>query len=161
MISVNNRIRALKIRSKILSGISVPLLLLVIVGGVGTWSLLSIKDSVNWVNHTHKVLKSGDSIVGAAVNMETGMRGFMLAGKDEFLELYNGGQKVFNAEISALKNTVSDNPPQVARLEKAEKTISAWIANVTEPMIAMRRTVGAGATMNDVASLVGEAKGKT
>ena len=91
MISVNNRIRALKIRSKILSGISVPLLLLVIVGGVGTWSLLSIKDSVNWVNHTHKVLKSGDSIVGAAVNMESGMRGFMLAGKDEFLEPYNGG----------------------------------------------------------------------
>jgi methyl-accepting chemotaxis protein len=161
MKNIRARFRSMKIRSKVLTGIAIPLFILLTVGGVSSWSLLALKDSVNWVNHTHKVLKAGDQIVGAAVNMETGMRGFMLAGKDEFLEPYNGGQKVFTAEISALKNTVSDNPPQVARLEEAEKTISEWIANVTEPMIAMRRTVGAENTMNDVASLVGEAKGKT
>ncbi|MFT5486096.1 MAG: methyl-accepting chemotaxis protein [Paracoccaceae bacterium] len=161
MINISNRFRSIKIRSKVLTGIMIPLVILLTVGGVTTWSLLSIKDSVKWVNHTHKVLGVSDQIVAAAVNMETGMRGFMLAGKDEFLEPYNGGQKVFTAEISTLKNTVSDNPPQVERLETAEKTISDWVANVTEPMIAMRRKVGSENTMNDVASLVGEAKGKT
>jgi CHASE3 domain sensor protein len=53
--------------------------------------------------------------------METGMRGFLLAGEDGFLDPYRSGQKATYARITALKETVSDNPKQVTRLEEAKR----------------------------------------
>ncbi len=59
-----------------------------------------------------------------------------------------------------LKKTVSDNPAQVKLLNEVEQTIAAWVKNVTEPTIALRRKIGDAKTMNDMAKLVGEARGK-
>ena len=106
------------------------------------------------------MVRKAERILAAAIDMETGMRGFMLAGKDEFLEPYNGGKERFYKLIGELKNTVSDNPPQVARLGEVEKTITEWQEKVTNPAIAFRREVGSNKTMDDVATLVSKALGK-
>ena len=53
--------------------------------------------------------------------METGMRGFLLAGKEEFLDPYKGGDKHFPDELNKLKQTVNDNPAQVQLLEEMEE----------------------------------------
>jgi methyl-accepting chemotaxis protein len=114
-----------------------------------------------WVDHTHRVLAKGSSIVAAAVDMETGMRGFMLSGKDEFLEPYDSGAERFDKYIRELSETVSDNPPQVALLGEVRSIIENWKKDVSEPNIAYRRNVGIGNTMDQVAELIGQAKGKT
>ena len=114
-----------------------------------------------WVDHTHRVLAKGSSIIAAAVDMETGMRGFMLSGKDEFLEPYDSGAERFDKYIRELSETVSDNPPQVALLGEVRSIIESWKKDVTEPNIAYRRNVGIGNTMDQVAELIGQAKGKT
>lgn len=96
------------------------------------------------------------------------MRGFLLAGRDEFLEPYDAGQARLGVQIADLQETVSDNPGQVARLAEVQQVINEWVTNVTEPMIALRREIaesssnGFGATpnMNDMAGLVAEARGK-
>ena len=41
-----------------------------------------------WVDHTRAVLSKAAGIVASAVDMETGMRGFLLAKEDAFLEPY-------------------------------------------------------------------------
>ena len=150
----------MKTRMKVLLGTCVPLVLTAGLIAVALWGLSGVNKTIHWVNHTHKVLSEADGIVSSAVNMETGMRGFLLAGKDEFLEPYNNGKKAFRGQVEDLQKTVSDNPPQVARLAEAQKLIDDWVANVTEPAIAFRRQVGAGKTMDDVAARVGEGKGK-
>lgn len=92
--------------------------------------------------------------------METGMRGFLLTGTPEFLEPYDQGLAVFDGLIADLSKTVGDNPPQVARLSEMSKTISDWRTNVVEPMLQMRRDIGDAPTMDDMADLVGQARGK-
>jgi len=119
-----------------------------------------LKKLTGWVEHTYKVIAQAQAIVAAAVDMETGMRGFLLAGKDEFLEPYNSGKLRFNALTSELMKTVSDNPAQVTLLKESKVTIDQWIALVVEDQIALRRTIGNSKTMDDMADLVGEAKGK-
>ena len=52
-------------------------------------------------------------------------------------------------------------PPQVARLREVEATLKQWQKDVTEPTIQLRRQIGDARTMNDMARLVGEARGKT
>ena len=88
------------------------------------------------------------------------MRGYLLAGKEEFLEPYKGGKVKFASLIGNLRQTVSDNPPQVQLLTETEQNISDWVKNVTEPTIALRRQIGDAKTMNDMARLIGEARGK-
>ncbi|MDB4444537.1 methyl-accepting chemotaxis protein [bacterium] len=112
------------------------------------------------VDHTHTVIQEAMKIEAAAVDMETGMRGYLLAGKEGFLDPYKGGQKKFSELMAALKTTVNDNPAQVKLLGETEQTINEWREKVTEPAIALRREVGDAKTMDDVADLVGKAKGK-
>ncbi|MEM7183438.1 MAG: CHASE3 domain-containing protein [Spirochaetota bacterium] len=45
------------------------------------------------------------------IDMETGERGFLLAGRDEFLEPYNSGWSQFQTLITKQKKLVFDNPP--------------------------------------------------
>ncbi len=150
----------LSVKSKLIAGIGIPILLMILVGVITYSNLQSMKNTSHWVTHTHNVLSVADGIVGSAVDMETGMRGFLLAGKEEFLEPYNNGERKTYEQLTSLQQTVSDNPPQVNRLKEVEKTLKEWQQNITEPAIALRRTVGNGKTMDDIAALVGEAKGK-
>ena len=150
----------LKTKPKILLGILSPMLLLFVLGGVSVFSVGSIVGTNERVEHTFKVLGQATNIVGSAVDMETGMRGYLLAGKEDFLAPYKGGEKATYERIGALKQTVSDNPKQVERLEEVERTLREWQEKVTEPTIQLRREIGDAETMNDMAALVGEARGK-
>ncbi len=116
--------------------------------------------TINWVNHTLEVLAAANRLLSAAVDMETGMRGYLLAGKEEFLEPYDAGTLNFQAEISKLEAKVGDNPGQVKLLRQIRETIKSWQESVTEPAIELRREIGNGKTMDDMADLIGEARGK-
>ena len=149
-----------KTKPKILIGVLSPLLLLLALGGVAVYSINSMLTTTKQVVHTYDVLSEAASVVGSAVDMETGMRGYLLAGEEGFLDPYKGGEKATYATITDLKNTVSDNPGQVERLGEVEATLKAWQSNVTEPTIDLRHQIGDAKTMNDMAALVGEARGK-
>jgi methyl-accepting chemotaxis protein len=83
-----------------------------------------------------------------------------LAGKEGFLDPYKAGKKQFEELVAALSNTVNDNPAQVKLLAEAKATIGEWHQNVTDPTIALRRKIGDAKTMDDMADLVAEARGK-
>jgi len=151
----------LKTKPKVLVGVSVPLIFLIVLGGMSFFNVNKINSTAGWVYHTYKVLGKADAIVAAAVDMETGMRGYLLAGKEEFLDPYKGGEKAVYERIADLQETVSDNPKQVKRLGEVEKVLRDWQTDVTEPTIQLRRDIGDAKTMNDMAALVGEARGKT
>jgi len=150
----------LKTKPKVLIGACSPLVLLVILGSVSLWNISSIVQTNGWVDHTRVVLGDAESIVTSAVNMETGMRGYLLAGEEDFLAPYKAGEKETYQLIERLRETVSGNPAQVARLQEVEAALRAWQSDVTEPNIALRRQIGHAETMNDMAKLVGEARGK-
>jgi len=155
------------LKLKIVMGASVPLFMLVFSSYIGISSLGSLEETNDWVEHTHTVIQQAMRIETAAVDMETGMRGYLLAGKDDFLDPYKRGKEEFNKQTDALKRVVDDNPAQVKRLDEIQQNIGAWQADVTEPAIALRReivnakTTGDFKTMNDIAELVGEARGKS
>jgi methyl-accepting chemotaxis protein len=99
---------------------------MLLLGFIATSSINTITETNKWVEHTYKVLSNSSSIVGSAVDMETGMRGYLLAGKEGFLSPYQGGEEATYSQLKALKNTVSDNPKQVGRLNDVEETLKEW-----------------------------------
>ncbi len=151
---------SLGLKAKIILGSCMPLLLLVGLSIITSTSVKSLLKSSDMVDHTHVVVERAMSIVASAVDMETGMRGYLLAGKEGFLDPYEGGKKSFLEQVKVLKRTVNDNPAQVQLLEEVEENINAWVKDVTEPAIQLRRDIGDEKSMNDIVEVVGEAKGK-
>lgn len=150
----------LSMRAQIIFGTGIPLALLLIIGIVSLVNMQSIVKTSERVDHTHNVLSKATGIVASAVDMETGMRGFLLAGKEGFLDPYNAGEEAAYEGIKSLSKTVDDNPAQVQRLADVEQILRQWQADVTESNIALRRQIGDAKTMNDMADQVGEARGK-
>ncbi|WP_017220828.1 methyl-accepting chemotaxis protein [Moritella dasanensis] len=153
-------LKNIKFTTKLYAGYGVILSLMVSITLVVLFSVKSLENNFNWVNHTHEVLAKASKIEAAAVDMETGMRGFLLAGENQFLDPYNQGKSQFDKLSEELANAVADNPVQVALLTESKRTIDIWINRIAEKQIALRRQVGNEKTMDDVAALVGEAKGK-
>lgn len=149
------------IKAKILTAALVPLVLIV---GVGIWAVSNLgrmEERSALVAHTQSVLSDAQAIMSSAVDMETGLRGYLLAGQDAFLETYNTGDAAAFVALSNLQGTVSDNPAQVTRLEKAEQILSDWKTDVAAEAIALRREIGDALTMNDMADEVKKARGAT
>ncbi|OEE62623.1 chemotaxis protein [Enterovibrio norvegicus FF-33] len=150
----------LSLRAKIILGNAVSLLCLVFLGVLSLSSIKELKETDDWVDHTHRVIHQALQIENAAIDMETGMRGYLLAGDESFLAPYRAGKSRFTTLISELKVTVSDNPPQVLVLEKAETTIADWQQSVTENAIALRREIGSTQSMNGLSAEVNKDKGR-
>lgn len=133
---------------------------LALVALVATLSVNTLTSTNKWVDHTHNVIQESLLIEAAAVNMETGMRGYLLAGKEEFLEPFKSGSKDFLERIKKLRTTVSDNPPQVELLSETEATINDWLEVVVKPTIQLRRDIGEAKSMEDMEAWVQEERGK-
>ncbi|NQZ50571.1 MAG: CHASE3 domain-containing protein [Moritella sp.] len=150
----------MKFTTKLYSSYGLILSLMLAVTLVVLFSVKSLVSNFGWVDHTHNVLAKASSIEAAAVDMETGMRGYLLAGKTDFLAPYKNGEQTFNTLTGSLAETVSDNPAQVALIKDIKSTIYQWQKNVTEPVIALRTEIGNAKNMDDMADLIGQAQGK-
>ena len=151
----------MKFAYKLGLGFSVPLALTAILAAVSYVSIDSLKNSSSDVNHTYQVIGQARALESSAVDMETGMRGYLLAGKTEFLEPYLEGKSGFEELMISLKKSVADDPQQLEVLNEIEDTIDSWLVQVIEPSIALRKQVSDELNMHDLANLVGEGKGRS
>lgn len=141
-----NVFRNMSLKWKLILGFSTPLVLMVVIAINVYGSLGKLLETSKWVNHTHKAIGIGNEISGSLVNMETGLRGYLVAGKEGFLEPYVKGRQDFEN----LKNTaialVQDNSTQVARLEKVAQLQNSWTEQHVDVAMSYRREVNSGAT---------------
>jgi methyl-accepting chemotaxis protein len=148
------------IKHQTLAIAAIPLVLMVAVSTKTSENLQKMKATSEWVNHTYEVLDETANITTSAIDMETGLRGFLLAGRNEFLEPYESGREKVFEQLHKLQRKVSDNPPQVARLTDAENILLEWNKNIAKPSILMRREIGDAPNMNDISANVQEGHGK-
>ena len=140
-----NILNNLKLSTKLAGGYVIVLILMAIVSIVVFNSINRLVDSSKWVNHTYEVIRTAESVGAAMVDMETGQRGFMIAGKDAYLEPFNNGQKAFDVLIAKGQELTSDNPTQVGRWQKVASMKQQWLADAANPEIELRREVTTGA----------------
>ena len=84
-----------------------------------------------------------------------------VTGQDAFLDPYNSGKTAYQADLKKLQELTADNPSQVKRWQDLEQRAAAWQAQVTEPVIQLRRDVlGGAATQDSVVAFELSGKGK-
>jgi serine phosphatase RsbU (regulator of sigma subunit)/CHASE3 domain sensor protein len=75
----------------------------------------------------------------ALADQETGQRGYLLAGSEEFLDPYESGQRDEARLTRALRDRVSSFRGIETPLERLEAATSRWRDRAAEPEIALRR----------------------
>jgi len=123
-------------------------------------SITKQSETSEWVRHTHKAIESSREILTLLVDMETGERGFLITGKEEFLEPYHKAQTKWHQNLDTLKEHVSDNPLQVTRLIKIATLQTKWIKSAAEIEISARRKIVKGKDMSEVIALIEKKTGK-
>ncbi len=150
----------LKTKTKVISAAMFPLLLIAGVGVLTIVNLQKMQETSHKVDATQSVLDDFTQIIASALTMEAGLRGYLLAGQEKYLEPYQTGSSETYAALTALREAVSDQPAMLEQLTKAEGTLRAWQSDVAEGAIQLRRDIGDALTMNDMAAEVKKAKGK-
>ena len=136
----------LTIKSKIVLTSCIALVLISILAFLSYQSIRSLAETAEWADHTHLVLGNASTIEKLIMDVETGERGFLIAGKNEFLEPYEFGKERLYTLLTETKELVSDNPDQVERLGEIDKLILLWQKKAGIPEIQKRREVVQSAT---------------
>lgn len=97
------------------------------------------RSNARWTTHTHEVLALLDQAVIGMVNQETGLRAFLLAGEDNFLEPYHLGATQFEAAISELRTKTSDNPRATRLSIEIMQLGMSWRNDHAESAISLMR----------------------
>ena len=61
------------------------------------------------------------------IDLESGMRGYLIAGEEVFLAPYNRGLPIFESGLAELKQQVGDDPVQRRRVERIEALEKQWL----------------------------------
>lgn len=103
--------------------------------------ILYLLSALRLVEHTESVIGKSNEITSLMVDMQAGMRGFMITNDDAFLAPYRISRPQITAELALLREKVLDNQVQVDRLARIESMHMEWL-DYTESAIALRRTNG-------------------
>ncbi|MCC5622072.1 CHASE3 domain-containing protein, partial [Nostoc sp. CHAB 5715] len=80
------------------------------VGVVSYLSLLQYRENAQWVTHTREVLEKTKEVMSQIKDAETGQRGYLLTGKERYLEPYRTATSEITQKLKALRQLTADNP---------------------------------------------------
>jgi CheY-like chemotaxis protein/CHASE3 domain sensor protein len=103
--------------------------------------ILFLLSTIGWVEHTDRVTRSASELQRRSIDMETGLRGFLITGEESFLEPYQSALPRLKADTGALRKLVSDNQQQVERVDRIAGLQDGW-NEFARDMIAARRAGG-------------------
>lgn len=138
------RVRDISIRWKVLGAFGI-LAFLLVAQTMATQQLEhELERNDDLVEHTHEVIDDARLALAALVDMETGYRGFMVTGTDDFLEPFIAGEAAFDEMIGTLVELSADNPAQVGRWNEIADRAAVWEVDVIAPGLDLRRQATAG-----------------
>ncbi|MBS0419340.1 MAG: response regulator [Proteobacteria bacterium] len=121
-----------------------------------TWQSLKARSvAAVRVTHTLQVLEQLQQIMSLAKDAETGQRGYLLTGEDQYLEPFNNAKSQFPEEMRKAFDLVDADPVQVQRLKNLDQAVKDKFAELDQT-VALR---GKGETSSAL-SVVRTDKGK-
>ncbi len=110
---------------KLASGFAFAGLMLLLVSFFGYQTTEHLIENDRLVTHSTSVREGIARILSTLVDAETGQRGYLITGKDEFLEPYQRALGEIDKNFKELKELTEDNPVQQRHLERARPIIDA------------------------------------
>jgi len=134
------KFRSFNIRAKVFTGYLLVIVCLGLALFIVSDRMTSLQKEVDFVStHDIEVHDLLSQIQKNTLDMETGMRGFVLTGDEAYLEPYTEGSRQWVDGYNKLRQLVADNPAQSASLEPIKASIEEWSRSAGEYAIQMKR----------------------
>jgi CHASE3 domain sensor protein len=116
-------------------------------------SIVAVSESTATERHTHKALTQARAVEGLVVDLETGQRGFIITGQNQFLEPWQTARAKFSGEARQLVR-LSTTAGQQSLAEQIRMAGLSLIRDYSVPLVAAARrgdlrTRGVAATLDD------------
>ncbi|HEX6289318.1 MAG TPA: CHASE3 domain-containing protein [Herpetosiphonaceae bacterium] len=139
-----DRFNNVSIRTQVLLVSSILLIIIVVMAAVVYREIARTEQRQQLVAQTVDVIGSTDAMLLQLVSMQSGFRGFLINGRNPFLQPYTSGYEAYSSYHRRLLMLVSDNPSQVERLKRIDQAVQDWNTNILQRGIRMREQVTAG-----------------
>ncbi|MBV8470622.1 MAG: CHASE3 domain-containing protein [Burkholderiaceae bacterium] len=140
---------------KIALSFSLAFAMLAVIGIVSYRSVDALTKTSYSVTHTHQVLEHVSSVLSQLKDAETGQRGYLLTGDDNYLDPFRTGTAGTPKLLQDLRELTADNPNQQRRLDAVAPLVEAKFAELRRT-VELRRQSGLDAALKVV--LTGEGK---
>ncbi|RZA14167.1 MAG: two-component system sensor histidine kinase/response regulator, partial [Proteobacteria bacterium] len=137
----NSAVDEQRFRKLLSRNVSLPLAVGVLSAAFFVILISYLLSAIQWVEHTDRVINNLNRSLKLSVDMETGMRGFLLTGDERFLDPYEVAKPAIMSELQGLEELVADNPDQVDRFKRLAALQSSW-NDFAQEMINLRRAGG-------------------
>ena len=119
--------------------VTLPLVIGVVTALVFVGLIAYLLSALRSVEHSERVIGNANEVMKLSVDLETGMRGYLLTGDETFLAPYKSGKAKIAVEMNTLLELISDSPIQVDRLRRIRALQGQWM-EYAEAVIAQRRS---------------------
>jgi signal transduction histidine kinase len=118
-------------------------LLAMIVGGAFAVVLVTIRDlrgTTDLRRQTREGLVAADTLEKHVIDLETGLRGFVITRDEVFLEPSNNARAALPGSARALERLAADEPVELARVRRITRAMNAYVQDYALPLVdAVRR----------------------
>jgi methyl-accepting chemotaxis protein len=132
----------LMLKSKVLSGGLVRILLVVALAAVGVVALRTIHRDLTRIDRANQAICRATQIEAAATHIQSSVRGFLLTGVRSFLESNKRDEQDIVKDLSLLKNMESSDKDQVKLLNDTEAVLKDWKTQTILPMVQLGQHAG-------------------
>ena len=101
----------------------------------------ALRNGFKQVTHTHDVITALERVVTLMKDAETGQRGFVITGDENYLQPYHASKRSLEAEMNGLRELVADSIVQQRFLGEVDVLVTAKMQELAET-IDVRRTAG-------------------
>jgi PAS domain S-box-containing protein len=114
---------------------------LLIMGAIAFRTAAVASESDRWVRHTHEVLENIADLLSTMQNLESSARGFILTGRESYLETYRAGVVHSQVQVTLVRDLTVDNPAQQRQIPILEN-LAVQKIQLAQRVIAVRRAEG-------------------
>ncbi len=142
-------------RTGIALGLFGALSLFVVIGLISCLNTRTLSQEAESVTHTHEVLSALDDILSLAKDAETGQRGYVITGDEQYLKPYHEAAERIYERIDELARLTGDSGEQQQRIPVLQSRVDAKFNELKES-IELRREEGFDAAQKLVLSDAGK-----
>lgn len=140
---------------KLAAGFGLAGLTLLVIAVVSYRNTTAFVENDGWVTHTHQVRAELADLMSELTDAETGQRGYVITGLDDYLEPYQAALGTSKRTFDDLRKLTADNPHQQQRLSAIAPLIDTKLAELKET-IDLRRSQGFDAALKVVLTNAGK-----
>ncbi|MGU3469026.1 CHASE3 domain-containing protein, partial [Methylobacterium sp. C33D] len=144
--------------NRILGGaIGVIALVSVLSSGAVLITADQLRDATDARSRSNQLVRALDGFRAAMLNQETGLRGYLITGRDGSLEPYRTGRQALDEAIDRLRTLIGQDPDRTRLLTEAVTAARSWQTEVGEVAV---RIAADPSKRDEAVSIEADGKGK-